>query len=184
MPIDLRNRLRLVARAVTSTPSKVTLPSVGSSNRLRQRRKVLLPEPDGPMMNTNSRSATLRSMSFSTSLAPKLFLRPETVSIAMPAASPLSRARRGTCPPASTALRLARRCIIARSTGNPGAGIDGHRRRVRFRFRAEPALVHGRHRAILFHAFNGVLELCPQRQRILAQRHRPHQAGGMKIGQL
>ena len=38
----------------------------GSSSRLRQRSRVDLPEPDGPMTNTSSRSATLRSTPFRT----------------------------------------------------------------------------------------------------------------------
>ena len=35
-----------------STPLKMMLPEVGSSIQFRQRRKVLLPEPDGPTTTT------------------------------------------------------------------------------------------------------------------------------------
>ena len=58
MPIERRRALRSVARDVTSTPSKCTLPPLGSSSRLMQRSSVLLPEPEGPMMKTSSRSLT------------------------------------------------------------------------------------------------------------------------------
>ena len=75
-------------------PSKTTLPPLGSSSRLMQRSSVLLPEPEGPMMKTSSRSLTERSMPFKTSVAPKLFLRPAMRSIAMPGSS-----RRGEAPP-------------------------------------------------------------------------------------
>ena len=40
--------------SVISVPSKVMVPAVGVSSRLRQRRKVDLPEPEGPMMTTFS----------------------------------------------------------------------------------------------------------------------------------
>ena len=53
MPIVRRMALMSVARAVRSTPSKHDRAAVGSSSRLQQRSSVLLPEPDGPMMNTS-----------------------------------------------------------------------------------------------------------------------------------
>ena len=37
-----------------SSPSKMTCPDVGISSRFRQRRKVDLPEPEGPMMEITS----------------------------------------------------------------------------------------------------------------------------------
>ena len=40
--------------AAISTPSKITWPLVGSSSKFKQRRKVLFPEPDGPMIDTTS----------------------------------------------------------------------------------------------------------------------------------
>ena len=43
-----------------------SLPDDGSSSRLRQRSRVDLPEPDGPITNTSSRSATSRSTPFRT----------------------------------------------------------------------------------------------------------------------
>ena len=39
---------------VMSTPSKMISPSVGSSSRFSERRKVLLPEPEGPMTTMTS----------------------------------------------------------------------------------------------------------------------------------
>src|SRR5258708_5523929 len=72
MPILRRMALMSVARAIRSTPPSVMAPEVGSSSRLQQRSSVLLPDPDGPMMNTSSCGATLRSMPHSTSVAPKL----------------------------------------------------------------------------------------------------------------
>ena len=39
---------------VMSTPSKMMEPLVGSSSRFRLRRKVDLPEPEGPMTTTTS----------------------------------------------------------------------------------------------------------------------------------
>ena len=38
----------------TSTPSNLMLPPVGISSRFRQRRKVDLPQPEGPMRQTTS----------------------------------------------------------------------------------------------------------------------------------
>ena len=35
-------------------PSNSTLPPVGVSNKFKQRKKVLLPEPEGPITATNS----------------------------------------------------------------------------------------------------------------------------------
>ena len=43
-----------VLGSVMSVPSKVMVPLVGVSSRFRQRRKVDLPEPDGPMTTTFS----------------------------------------------------------------------------------------------------------------------------------
>ncbi len=40
--------------SVIFKPSKVILPPVGSSSKLRERRKVDFPEPDGPMITTTS----------------------------------------------------------------------------------------------------------------------------------
>ncbi len=54
-----------------SMPSTRIEPEVGSSSRLQQRSSVDLPEPDGPMTNTSSRSLTCRSTPFSTASGPK-----------------------------------------------------------------------------------------------------------------
>ena len=45
---------------VMSTPSKMMEPEVGTSSRFSERRKVLLPEPEGPM--TTMTSPLLMSM--------------------------------------------------------------------------------------------------------------------------
>ena len=54
IPIFRLCRLISFFLSVISTPSKRIVPSVGSSSRLRQRRNVLLPEPEGPTTNTTS----------------------------------------------------------------------------------------------------------------------------------
>ncbi len=67
IPISLRTVLMFVRGEVTSTPSSTTRPPVGSSRRLMQRRKVLLPAPEGPMMKITSRGCTSRSTPLITS---------------------------------------------------------------------------------------------------------------------
>jgi hypothetical protein len=56
MPIRRRMALMSTFGPIKSTPSTRMEPPDGSSSRLQQRSNVLLPEPDGPMMNTSSRS--------------------------------------------------------------------------------------------------------------------------------
>src|SRR5262245_24458430 len=159
--------------------SKITLPAVGSSKRLMQRSSVLLPEPEGPMMKTSSRSATARSMPLRISAAPKLFLRPEMVSIAMRAASAV-RCCRGR----SVALWLTWRRVVARHTRHARPREDGDGGRAGGRLDPEPALVHAGNGAVLFHAFDGVLDLIEQLLGILAQRRGPNQPGRIKVGDL
>src|SRR4051794_25522306 len=74
MPTWRRSSRRLVARPPTSMPSAVMLPDWYVSNPLIQRSRVLLPEPERPMMATTSPLAMSSETPFSTSLAPKLFL--------------------------------------------------------------------------------------------------------------
>ncbi len=45
---------------VTSSPSMMTLPAVGSISRVRQRMSVLLPLPDSPITTNTSPGATSR----------------------------------------------------------------------------------------------------------------------------
>src|SRR5680860_1870040 len=59
----------------------VTWPCLNDSRKFRQRRKVLLPDPDGPITHSTSPSATAQSMPLSTSNFPKLLCRPSTVMI-------------------------------------------------------------------------------------------------------
>src|ERR1043165_4798310 len=73
MPMRRRMALRSVFGAIMSTPSTKIDPLLGSSSRLRQARNVLLPEPDGPIMNTSSCGATARSMPRNTSWVPNDF---------------------------------------------------------------------------------------------------------------
>ena len=51
------------------------LPEVGSSIQFKHRRKVLLPEPDGPSTATISPLLIVTLIPFRISLSPKLFLR-------------------------------------------------------------------------------------------------------------
>src|SRR5687768_12105970 len=53
------------------SPATLISPCSYSSSRLTQRRKVVLPEPEAPMIATTSPSTTSRSMPLSTSVAPK-----------------------------------------------------------------------------------------------------------------
>src|SRR6202011_29748 len=61
-------------------PRMVTRPALGCSSSARQRSRVVLPEPDGPITQTMSFSATGRLTRRSTSLGPKLL---DTCSAAM-----------------------------------------------------------------------------------------------------
>ena len=54
IPIFWRSALRSTPAAQMSCPSKMTLPPLGSSRRLRHRKKVLLPLPEGPITTTTS----------------------------------------------------------------------------------------------------------------------------------
>ncbi|CDN45691.1 hypothetical protein BN871_IM_00030 [Paenibacillus sp. P22] len=79
MPMFSRTLLMSVRRSLMSISSTMTVPSVMSSSRFRQRSKVLLPEPEGPMTQTTSPSWTFRSMPLRTWFVPKLFLSPVTL---------------------------------------------------------------------------------------------------------
>ena len=51
------------------------LPLVGRSSKLRQRKKVLLPEPDGPMMTTFSLRSIVSEIPFKTANLPNCFFK-------------------------------------------------------------------------------------------------------------
>ena len=57
-----------------ATPFMMTRPPLGSSSKARQRSNVVLPEPDGPITQTTSCSATGRLTPQRTSCAPKCLL--------------------------------------------------------------------------------------------------------------
>ena len=54
----------------TGSPSTVTLPAVGFRKPATALSKVDLPQPDGPMMETNSPGRTTRSVSSTAGMAP------------------------------------------------------------------------------------------------------------------
>ena len=56
--------------AVMHCPSKTISPEVGTSSRFRQRRKVDLPEPEGPMTTTFSPGAMCSLTPLSTTWSP------------------------------------------------------------------------------------------------------------------
>src|SRR5665647_923713 len=60
----------------------MTLPAVMDSNKLRHRKKVLLPDPDGPIRQTTSWAAISQLMPFSTSTLPNDLCRSLTEIIA------------------------------------------------------------------------------------------------------
>ena len=62
--------------ASSSRPSISTDPTVGSSRKLMQRSRVVLPLPERPMIMTASRCRTSRSTPRSTWLSPKYFSMP------------------------------------------------------------------------------------------------------------
>src|ERR1041385_6697176 len=133
MPIFRRIALMSVARAIRSTPPSVIAPPLGSSSRLQQRSRVLLPEPDGPMMKTSSCGATLRSMPRSTSVAPNVLRSARTCRIGSLTGL--------------VALGLVLGRIVAGHGGHAIAGEHRHRSRAGRRLDAEPLLVHRRDRA-------------------------------------
>ncbi|CFM08547.1 Uncharacterised protein [Bordetella pertussis] len=60
--------LRFSDSPAAGTPSTLTVPLEGTSNRPRMCSKVLLPEPEAPTMATISPRATLSDTSLSTSM--------------------------------------------------------------------------------------------------------------------
>src|SRR5574344_292113 len=78
MPIRSRILLMSISGEVMSVPSKKMWPPVGCSSRLRERRKVDLPQPEGPMMAMTSPLVSVRLISRSTWLVPNCFCRCST----------------------------------------------------------------------------------------------------------
>ena len=75
MPMCWRTLLMSVPGAVMSCPLKKIWPPVGVSSRFKQRRKVDLPEPEGPMMAIFSPGEMVSVMLFSTGTPPKDLVR-------------------------------------------------------------------------------------------------------------
>ncbi|STV37692.1 Uncharacterised protein [Klebsiella pneumoniae] len=71
MPTLSRILLRSVVRSWAAKPLTTTSPSLTVSRAFMQRRKVLFPEPDGPMMHTTSCGLISQLMPRSTWLSPK-----------------------------------------------------------------------------------------------------------------
>src|SRR5947208_11064754 len=145
MPMRWRAWLMSVRGSSMSTPSTITLPEEGSSRRLRQRSSVDLPEPEGPMTNTSSRSASTRSTPFRTCRAPKCLWMPRASTI-------------GTL----AAFQLMRRRVIARHAGHAVARRDDPFQRVGTRHAAEPFRRQLDDGAVLLHAIEHVLHLVAQ----------------------
>src|SRR6185369_2267757 len=70
IPIRRRRRSRWTPSAVISAPSTKIRPASIGSSKLMQRRSVDLPDPDAPMRQTTSCSATTRSIPRRTSFGP------------------------------------------------------------------------------------------------------------------
>src|SRR5262245_60870697 len=142
-----------------SMPSTTTLPDEGSSSRFKHRSSVDLPEPDGPITKTSSRSATRRSTPLRTCRAPKCLWMARASTI-----GPLSATRIGL---GSVTVQLVRRRVVARHAGRPVARRDHDFEIVRRWLPAEPLFGHLRDRAVLLHAVDRVLKLGPELRVVL-----------------
>src|SRR5215471_15848287 len=189
MPMRRRAALMSVFGCRRSIPSTKIEPSVGSSRRFRQRRNVLLPAPDGPMMNTSSWGSTAKSIPLRTSVPPKVLRSPRTSRIRLGCADIMSGKFPGVgpahigeirhaaapyCEGASRTRRSVLRRIIARHVRHAVAGVDRGRGRAWRRLGAEPLLVHLGHCAVPLHAFDGQVELAAQLDVVLAHRRSPN----------
>src|SRR5262249_39637951 len=186
MPMGWRAWLMSVRGSSMSMPSTTTDPADGSSRRLRQRSRVDLPEPDGPITKTSSRSATLRSTPFSTCRWPKCLWMPRASTMGViscgPRASRAPHPAHSDAPEAretravrktSTAVQLVRGGIVAGHAGRAVAWRDHHREVVGLGLLVEPLLVELGHRAVLLHAVERILQLRAQLGIVLGHRRRP-----------
>src|SRR5262245_25444686 len=144
-----------------SMPSTTTLPDDGSSSRFRQRSRVDLPEPDGPITNTSSRSATRRSTPFSTCRAPKCLWSPRASTI-----GPFIRL-------GSATVQLVRRRVVAGHARRAVARRDHDLEIVGRRLSAEPLLGELGDGPVLLHAVERVLQLGAKLRIVLRHRSRP-----------
>src|SRR6266849_466104 len=152
MPMSFRTRFRSTPRAMISVPSTRIRPRVGSSSRLMHRRKVLLPDPDGPMRMITSPGRTRRLMPFRTSRSPNdlwrssISSRKQSLAIGSPAAR-------------SVALRrVGRRVVTLEARGAP-AWEDGLEGRIVGGGLLEPLLVVLHQPTVELHALDGLLDL-------------------------
>lgn len=74
IPICCLTKLISVLLSIKWAPSIIISPSEGSSKRFKQRKNVLFPEPEGPMIQTTSPSLMDTLMSFNTVLSPYFWL--------------------------------------------------------------------------------------------------------------
>ena len=75
MPIFWRSLATLALGAMMSSPSTMISPLSGCSKRFKQRRKVLLPVPEGPIMEITSPLLMVTFMLLSTVRSPYFFTR-------------------------------------------------------------------------------------------------------------
>ena len=99
IPIPRRTSFTSTRAAVISSPRTTIRPLSTGSSRFTQRRSVDFPEPDAPMRQTTSCSASVRSIPRSTSSFPKLLCTPSRTS-AEASVLTASRPRAGAAGPA------------------------------------------------------------------------------------
>src|ERR1035437_3720414 len=78
MPISERSASTSVLASCTETSRTKTRPPDASSSPFRHLRKVLLPDPDGPITQTTSEALTVQSIPRSTANLPNCLVRPST----------------------------------------------------------------------------------------------------------
>ena len=80
---DIANRVAGSAASHMVSPFTLITPVSGRSRKFRQRSRVVLPEPDEPMIASASPCSRSREMSFNTWVSPKFFPIPEASSNAI-----------------------------------------------------------------------------------------------------
>src|SRR6266850_5795631 len=162
MPMSLRTRFRSTPRAVISVPSMRIRPRVGSSSRLMHRRRVLLPEPDGPMRMITSRGRTRRLMPFRTSRSPN-DLWTSSISRRKPSSVIASDAG------CSATLWLVRCRVVALESRRAVPREDGREGRIVGRGLLEPLLVVLHEPPVELHTLDGLFHLIAECHTLQAQ---------------